>query len=563
MNGNFITETQRHGVLKNSNPKAVTNQGFLFWLYFSLCLCAAAINLSCSSKPTDMRSLAPNDALVYLETKDLGAMLQTLTENKAWESLAKEKTDFSQLKNIQVAVVVTGFEASEKPITNESSVLNFKPHFAAIADTRQWKSTAVSIAETEIGKFVRKNYGDDARLEKLEKDDAKFFVWTSADGARKFFAAVSGSVIYAGNDESLLDKCLAVRRGAAESLAKNENLARARETADAENKIAFGYVSPEGIAQIANLVGISTAIEASEEDLPRSFIAKILPEIVRKTAREIVWTAQKNEQGIEDKIFVKTDAETASVFKETLQSKTENQTSAADYLPVQFDSITRYNLQNPQLAWRSVLLVAAKQTDAGSAKILTGVSGAFFEPYGIADGETFLSAIDSPVFTARFDEDGEKSVVIAQIKDTEKLKKSITKEINFKPAPEKVGDASVWKSADGDSAAAFVENNLVILGERQSLLDCLQAKMSNQNFAKTLQFQSSRQRSAASVSVKKDEETAQEIVEILGNAKEENKQYAGFYTTETRFANGGIERRTISDFGLIGMIVEKFDDSGR
>lgn len=543
--------------VKGKSNKLKVRKFYLLFLSVFICANLWLIS-SCRSTPTDMRSLAPNDAIVYLETKDLGAMLQTLTENKAWENLAKEKTDFSQLKNIQAAVIVSDFETSEKQVTNESSVLNFKPHFAAIADTHQWKPTAVSIAETQIGKFVKTNYGDDAKLEQSKKGDAKFFAWTSADG-RKFFALVSGGLIYAGNDESLLDKCLAVKRGAADSILKNENLVRARGEANSENQIAFGYVSPEGITQLANLAGVSAAIEASEDDLPRSFIARILPEIMQKTVKEIVWTAHKSEQGIEDKIFVKTDSETNSVFKETFQTKTENEIPAAEFLPLQFDSITRYNLQNPQIAWRSILLVASKQTDAASGKILTQFSGAFFSPYGIADGETFLSAIDSPIITARFDEDGDKSVVVAKIKDAEKAKSSIVKEINFKSAPEKIGAADVWKSPDEDFAAAFVEN-LLILGERQSVMDCLRAKENGQNFAKTLQFQTSKQSSAASISVMRDAETAQKMVKILGSAKEENKQYVSFYTTETRFTGDKIERRTVSDFGLIGEILMKFNE---
>lgn len=565
MNGNFSTQemkpqisADKHGwISRTAKFFQFQKRNRLLLLSGLICLNLWLIS-SCKKTPTDMRVLAPNEAIVYLETKDLGAMLQALTGNKAWESLAREKTDFSQLENVQVAVVVTGFEASEKQITGESAVLNFKPHFALIADTHQWESTAASIAENQIGKFARANYGDDVKLEKSAKADAKFFAWTAADG-RKFFAAVSGGVIYAGNDESVLDKCLAVKRGESDSLLKNENLAQARENQTSENQIAFGYVSAEGIAQIAGFVGVSTAIEASEENLPRSLIAQILPEIVKKTTQEIVWTAKKNEQGIEDKIFVKTETETASVFRETLQPKTSEQILAAEYLPIQFDSITRYNLQNPQVAWRSILLVASKQIDAGRAKILLQFSGVIFENYGIADSEKFLSSIDSPVMTARFDEEGEKQIIIATIKDEEKLKHSITKEINFKTAPGQIGNAKVWKSSDEDLAAAFVEN-LLILGEPQSVLDCLNAKANGQNFAKTVQFQTSKQSSAVAVSVLKDAETAQKIVAFLGNLKEENRQYAGFYTTETSFKNNVFERRSVSDFGFVGTILEKFAD---
>lgn len=563
MNENFNTEPHRDGVFEAKKHLNIDKKRYavpkVFYL-LALCFGVCAISFSCKKAPTDMRTLAPNDTIVYLETANLGAMLQSLTENKAWENLAQTKTDFSPLENIQAAVVVTSFESSEKQVTGESFVLNFKPQFALIADTHQWESTAVSVAENQIGKFVRQNYGDAAKLEKSDKGAAKFFVWTSADN-QKFYAAVTGSVIYTGNNENLLDKCLAVKNGAADSLSKNENLTQARENFGVENQLAFGYISAEGVAQLSNLIGISTAIEVSEEDLPRSLIAKILPEIMRKTAREIVWMSQKDEQGITDKIFVKIEPEVATIFKETLQSKTPNQLPEAEYLPIQFDSITRYNLQNPQIAWRSVLLVALKQTDAPSAQILLRFSGAFFENYGIADSETFLNQIDSPVITARFDEDGEKSVMIATVKDAEKLKQSITKEINFKASPEKIGAANIWKSSEDDDLAAAFAENLLILGEKQSVIDCLNAKTSGQNFAQTVQFQSSKQNSATAVSVAKDTETAQKIVRLLGNAKEENKQYASFYTTQTNFSNGIIERRTISDFGLIGEILEKFSDS--
>ena len=72
----------------------------LFWRLLTAAFICGNLWLipACRKRPTDMRSLAPNGALIYLETKDLGATLQTLTENKAWESTAQEKPDFSPLK---------------------------------------------------------------------------------------------------------------------------------------------------------------------------------------------------------------------------------------------------------------------------------------------------------------------------------------------------------------------------------------------------------------------------------------------------------------------------------
>ena len=545
---------------KNRKRKTENKKALHLRFPFSVKLCAficvylwLIFLFACKSAPTDLRTLAPAETLVYLETNDLAKTLNSLTENKAFQELSEDKPNFSAFENVQVAVVATGFEASEQKVTSENSILNFKPRFAVIADTHAWRPTAVSIAENQIGKFAKDSYGDNVKLEKSEKADAKLFVWTSSDG-RKIFAAVSRSVIYVGNDESLLDKCLAVKRGEAESLLKNENLARARESATGENRIAFGYISPGGVAQIANLAGVSTAIEATEEDAGRSLIAQILPQILRNTTQEIVWSADKSQHGIEDSISIALNKETTSVIKETLAPNVEIQTNSVEFLPPDVFGATRYNLKNPLVAWRSLLLVTAKNTDALSGKILVQFSNSLLESYGVSDAETFLSSIDSDVLTAQFDADGEKSIVVVTIKDGENLKKSISDEVNFKTPPEKRENAQVWQSGDKQIAAAFVENKL-ILGESESVLKCLQAKQSGQNFTKTPAFQKFGESEFVAVSFTKDADSAEKIVKVLGNARE-NKNAVTAYTTETRFTEKGIERKTVSAFGLLGTILE-------
>jgi hypothetical protein len=535
------------------------NEKLKYFLFFTfLCvLCAFVVNLSCRSKPTDLLTLAPAETLIYLETNDLAKTLNSLTESKAFQELAKDKPDFSAFENVQVAVAVTGFETSEQQITGESFVLNFKPHFVVIADTHTWHVTAVSIAENQIGKFARDTYGDSVKLEKSEKGDAKFFVWTSSDG-RKLFSAVSGSVIYVGNDESLLGKCISVKRGEAASLLKNEDLAKARENTTGENLLAFGYISPEGVAQIANLAGVSTAIEATEENAGRSFIAQNLPQILRNTTKQIIWTANKGEQGIQDDIFISLNDEIASVFKETLAPNSEMQSNLAELLLPDIFTATRYSLKNPLVSWRSLLLTTVKNTDALNGKILVEFSSNLLESYGVFDAETFLSSIGSDILTAQFDADGEKSIVIVTVKDTENLKKSISGEINFKMPPEKHYNADIWLSEDKQIATAIIENKL-ILGDGESVLKCLQAKQSGQNFTSNQSFQKFITSRSVSVTFAKDLDSAEKIVKVLGNARE-NKSAVTAYITETRFTEKGIERKTVSAFGLLGTILEQLKE---
>jgi len=555
MSKNFITKiicpqmnTDKLGFLIKINRRKIYFSSVLICVHLWIIFLSA-----CQSAPTDLRNFAPSDTLVYLETNDLGKALGALTESKAFQDAAKAKPDFSALKGMQTAIAVTGFEASENQVTAENSVLNFKPRFVAVADTHTWNRYALQFTEEKLGDFVNETYGGEVALDSTDKNGGRSFIWTAKDG-RKVYAFVKDSRVFFSNDETALEKSLAVARGEADSLIKNESLAKSRESA--QSALAFGYVSPDGIEQISNLAGVSTAVDATEDEEGRSFIARVLPQILRGAVKEIFWAANATEQGIEDKYTISLTPENSAVVKETLVPATLTQSNFVEFLPSEVFSATRYNLQNPQIAWRSLLLVAGKNADATSAKILIAYSGSLLDPYGIADAETFLSAVDPEVWTANFDAEGEKSVAVVQIKNLEAVKKSIN-EIDFKKTAEKQENADVWKSQDGETMAAFIENKL-ILGDSESVIKCLQTKTSGQNFTRNPAWQKFAETGAVAVTYGKDQ--TEKTIEVLGEKKVENAQILTNYTTETRFNANGIERKTVSPFGLIGRILGQFEE---
>lgn len=522
-----------------------------FLILFSLTIISPVFFACRTAQKTDMRALAPKDASAYLEFKDLSQTLSALTDNQVFQENAGGKPNLSALENIQVGVVIAGFDASQKQIGDENAVLDFKPKFVAVADTHAWNSTAVSIAENKIGNFARRIYGDDVKLETSKKKDANFFVWTSSDG-RKIFSAVSDGIIYAGNDESLLEKCLSVKRGETESLIKNEKFVQAFDDKNAENLLVFGYVSPEGVKQFADVVGVSAAVKAGDGEEERGLIARILPRILQSTTEEIVWTARKNGEKIEDDFFVLLNRETSSVFEETLASSSKKTTNPAVFLPADIFGVTAYNLKNPLIAWRSSLLVTAKNADAISGKYLIEYSDQLLAPYGISNAEMFLGEINAEIFTIQFDAEGENSAVIVGVKDTEKIKKSIA-EINFKSPPEKRDGVEIWKSETGEVVAAFIDDKM-ILGDGESVLKCLQARQSGQNLPSVQNFEKFTQSHATAVSFGKDSDSAEKIIAVLGNAKVKSQKISTDYVTQTRFTEKGIERKTVSDFGFLGTI---------
>lgn len=539
-----VGERDAHRTVAGTDGVTAFRQYCLSKMAFLL-LIVAMISACGSPQKTEMRKLVPLETLVYLESNEVADTLETLSASQAFQTLAVKKPDFSALKNVQMAVTITGFETAE-----ENSTLNLKPQFVAVIETHAWHWQTVSLVENQFDAFVKKNYGETARLEKSDKNGGAFYIWTANDD-RRVFAFVSDSLIYFGNNAAAIEKCAAVKSGEAENLTKNESFSRAYKG----RSMAFGYVSTEGIRQIADLAGVSVAVNASENADGKSFIARIVPPILRNTTDEIVWSANRGERGIKDIYAVRLKPEINTELKSFLNSSENANNDLAEFLPAEIHSATFYNLDDPLIAWRGSLLTTARNVDVLSGKFLIEFSDQLLEPYGINAAETFLSAVDSTILTAQFDAENDRSVTVAAVKDFEKLKTSLSKDINFKSPPDKQFGAEIWSSNDKTLSAAFIENKL-ILGDGESVLKCLSVK---ENKLKTPAFQYYAESRNLAVTFGRDSESAAKIVGILGSAKDENRRLATFFTTETRLTESGFERVTVSDFGLIGTILGKLD----
>lgn len=529
------------------------------FLNYSLCLCVSAsifTALSCGSKPTDPRTAIPADSLVYLETSDLGKMLEAITSNPKFQQLANSKPDTSALNGIRLSIAVTGFQTSEEAVTEENSVLNFKPHFVAVAETNAWNYQALGFTENKIGEFVNQIYGGEIELVTSDKHGGRYFTWTAKDG-RKAFALVKGSLIFFGNDESAIDSCINVLNGGAESIAKN-----AKVSALPPDALASGYISKDGVAQIANIAGVSLAIGAGEEGEVRNFIARVVPEIVRNSVTEIAWTSKRSGHSrIEDSYTISVDSGTAKVLSETIVPG-EADFDLSRFVPTEFASTTRYNLADVRIAWRSALLTARTKTDQLSGGMLSVFASGLFEPYGIENAEGFLGSVRSSLQTVRFDPEGEEVVVIARIKDLDALKRAVAKELDLSKPPEKGEDADLWRSKDGELTAAVVENRIII-GNSSSVERCLNARNTGKNFAtmsgNALLDANMLYRRAFVATYGTESDPEARLISALSERKKADEPLRESYAVETRFNENGIERWTESEFGLIGMLIERLD----
>ncbi|MFZ1702103.1 MAG: hypothetical protein WBO10_12005 [Pyrinomonadaceae bacterium] len=550
--------TDKHRYQKVGNGRSRLR----YFLFLSVFICVhlwIIVLSSCTSKPSDLRTLVPTETLVYLETDDLAAALQPIVDSKPFAEVAKSKPDFSALKGVQVAVAVTGFETTEEKLTDEHSVGKVQPRFVTIADTHAWNFQAVAFADQKLGEFVTDIYKSDTTEEQADKHGGKYFTWTAADG-RKAFALVIDSQIYFGNDESAIEKCLAVRSGEADSLAKTNKL-----PPRVPGSLASGYISTDGVAQIASVIGLKLASEASDDPDAQSAIASIIPQLLRNSVTEIAWTATLGPQGYEDNWQITMPREIASVFNETFAIQEES--SIAGYqkneflaqLPESTFTATHYDLKDPQLAWRGLVQTGVRNLDPISGKILAEFSSLLFEPYGIKDPEMFLGAftdVRSPsrsIITAKLDEQSGDNVAILAYGDFQSRKKALSPDL--KPPKQLIeGGINIWSTDDDDIQVIF-DPQLIKIGSKDNL-----AQIGGVHFGELSDIRGDLLRrlansKAAISTVSRDTTTTLALVDLLAHEGHGDTRSVSTYLTETRFTKTGMERRTVSDFGLIGSII--------
>ena len=86
-------------------------------------------------------------------------------------------------------------------------------------------------------------------------------------------------------------------------------------------------------------------------------------------------------------------------------------------------------------------------------------------------------------------------------------------------------------------------------------------KTDGRKFSKSKYFQSLFESRAAVATFGKTDDSAHRIAAMLGNVKNKDLRTNAYYLTETRFEGNSFRRKTVSDFGLTGTILEYFTEN--
>lgn len=539
----------------------------------------------------DMAAYVPADSLFYLEADSLPEIVQGMSQTDAWKALAPPAGISSYISEVgwlsrlpaltgigsaetvvlaraQVAIAVLSLEAADAGET-----LKIKPRYGVVAETHTSEWRTRSAVEKRIGAFARRAYRSPA-VERKKIDDIEFVTWKAPEGERQIVAAVTGSIAVIGTDENSVRTILAVKRGERPSLLGNPALEEMRNRVDARNARAFGYVSPQGAAQLLELGVAAYAGQISNNPQIQGAIASRLPQLANKLLGGAGWSARFVNGAVEDRYFLGLQNGVAARLKEPLTPATGSTgIKASRLLPQETYRLTRYNYRNPSEAWRGFNAAISSQLDALGAVSVSILLKAALQPYGIEEPDAFLSAIGTEIITVGLDEGASGTVTIVEVKDEKALRDFVGKRLGPKPKAESVGDAELLISTDEErGAASFVDGHL-ITGSEENVRRCLEARAGGRTLDASLPFQDSLRRASGSpgvVTLTDDDASARSLITAIAsepaartrpfNEEETERALARLpYTaSETNLVEGGFERRTISAFGQFGSLISQF-----
>jgi hypothetical protein len=533
----------------------------------------------------DMAGYVPADVVVYLEANSLPDILEGLTSTAAWRESAPTagaargwagagrwgrwaaltgvgSGEAVVLARAQVAVAVLGFKAEEQSET----AITFAPRVAVVAETHTGDWRARPAVEKLVGDFARRSFGEPA-VSRKDLDGVPAVIWEEPGGGRRrLIAAVREGVAVVGNDEKVVRDCLDVRRGARQSLAGHAQLEEMRARLEAGGALAFGFAPQGSAAKAVEVLAPAFVNSVSPESRVQSMLATALPRLSDQLVRGAGWSSRVAAGRVEDRYLLTLPEGMAERLRAPLTPADAPARAAAGLLPQDTYQATFYNLRNPEFAWRGMRAAVSSQVDVSSAALITFGLESLLGPYGIESPQEFLRASGPEVATAKLNEADEGRVLIAEVLDREALRRQVLKQLGAGARPQQLGDAELLVSDDPElGAAAFVGGHL-ILGSPQDVRRCLAAREERRTLAEAARFRDLQNHpppAAMSQTLTDDTDSVLAVVNSLsgrgdGPAAPNRRPSRDFHSlAETRLAENGFERRTLSPFGQFGELISR------
>ena len=517
----------------------------------------------------DLSTYAPAESLVYLEANSLTNVASALGNTEGWKRLSavvetkpswpspllvrlSRLTGIGPVQTVvasraQIALVVLNLGASE-----EGETLKVRPEAALIIETHTSSWRIKPLAEKVLNDLAQSTYGS-PNFKKVSTNGIEYLIWNSPTGSRQIVATVSGSVVIVGNNETAVNACLAVRQGKNPSLRENAELKQMRARLRADQALAFGFISSTNSARLSTL---AVPLLLGRTDREGSF-GKLVTDAASKVVGAIGWSAFTADAGIEDRYHISLHPTVVARLRPAFVAK---DSSEVDFvLPPALSSVSIYRFSDPLLAWQGLESGILSQLDALSAAVFRSLFKSALIPYGIENPEEFLALIGPKVSTVRLTSNSERSVVVSDIRNEERLSSLLAGRFRAK-------DKSVLlESSDGESAAAILHGKLY-MGSADDVGTCIESLSSGRARALSDDTRVAKPSSATVVTYADDSERVRSFVQAFARASaikdigfkfdkiEEAVNTLPYAVTETNLADDGIERRTRSPLGQFGAL---------
>lgn len=533
----------------------------------------------------EMTAYAPADALVYVEADNLPAIMAAFTSTDAWRELAPAAgvearpgwagwfpsflsftglgpSDAVVLSRAQVAVTVLGFQAAEESDTT----LRFTPRAALVAETHSSGWRARAAVEKLVGDFARRTF-ERHSFERKEVDGVPFYTWVEGDGARRtIVAAVDESVAVVGNDEAAVRACLDVRRGTRPSLASDEQLKELRTRVGGGDALAFGYAPRGSAAKAVEVFAPAFVGGMSQESHVQSVLATFLPQFINQTLGAAAWSARVESGVLEDRYFLSLPADLARRLEAPLAPAEQPAHVTTRVLPGDVYQVSFYDARSPDAAWRGLNAALSSQTDITRATIITIGLEAFVKPYGIENPREFFRACKGEIATARLEATSEGKVLAAVVGDRVALREQALAYLGRGARVERDEATEILISQDPELGAAAFVGDIIVTGSEQDVRRCVRAYAENHASGAGEPLKAGTTKFFGHTSIVRtltdERDAARAVLSRFPRSSDTTGLEAAlarrtYAVSETQLAEGGVEKRTRSAFGLFGEIVTR------
>jgi len=360
-----------------------------------------------------------------------------------------------------------------------------------------------------------------------------------------------------------VQNCLAVSQGRRQSLKGDPELDRMRVRLGGENALTFGYV-PTGNS--ARLMGVGLPVLLGRVPGDSGF-QRLITNGAAKVFGSLGWTSRSYLTGIEDQYLITLQPSIVARLKPNFDGSNIN-SQMQHAVPEDFYSVTSYKFANPASAWQSLKSIISSEVDALSTIIFSSLLKSSLLSYGIDDPDSFLGAVNGELLTLRLDENAERSILIARVRDRATLRQLVTKKIGPNVRSDHMQKMEAFEDPQGEFAASFIDD-LIVLGTaadvRSYIVDRQASTELNGERFRQMTFFASANRAANIATYTNDSDRVRSFAFAIIAARgtpvvtskliDEAIARLPYSVTETTLSDQGIERITRSPLGQVSTIL--------